>query len=117
MHGADFLACLLGEEEAGHLRRLLHLSLLLASPTVRFRKTAPSSSICVPLASTSILVVVASLFLETSICMVIHLLTIRIEAPVSSMAVTIIVCCSPAAFGTSMTILSQASLQRVTSAN
>ena len=49
--------------------------------------------------------------------MVTHLPTIHIEAPVSGMAVTIVVCCSPAMFGASKPISSYASWHRFTSAS
>ena len=57
--------------------------LLVASPTVRFRNSPPSSLIFLPLALTSILVVAARLCLEIPIYMVMHLPTMHIDTSVS----------------------------------
>ena len=71
----------------------------MALPMVRFRKTAPSSSIYATLAPTSVSVVVARL---CPICVAMNLPPILVKAPMSGMAVTIIVCYSLTAFGALM---------------
>ena len=96
---------LLGEEEEGHLGHHIHLLAACGIAYARVQEYQAVQLDLSALAPTSLSLVAPRLCLEIPICMVTYLPTRHIGAPVSSMAVTIDVCYSPAPFGAFRPIL------------